>query len=81
MHSVYCQETKKYVYWPKPVKFTSGIPNPMVEVLDGGWFSTIYLKVRLMCAFRAHIKFSIFENIFLIIEKIIITFLILENFF
>ena len=23
-----------HVYWPKPVKLTSDIPNPMVEVLD-----------------------------------------------
>ena len=34
-----------------------------------------------MCALRAHINFSIFENIFLKIEKAVITFLIFENFF
>ena len=34
-----------------------------------------------MCALRAHIKLSIFKNIFLKIEKIAITFSILEKFF
>ena len=34
-----------------------------------------------MCALRAHINFSIFGNIFLEIEKIVITFSILEKFF
>ena len=34
-----------------------------------------------MCAFRAHIKLSIFRNIFSEIEKAVITFSILENFF
>ena len=42
----------------------------------------IYIKmVRLMCALRAHIKFFIFRNIFLGIEKVVITFSILEKFF
>ena len=35
--------------------------------------------VRLMCAFMAHIKFSIFGNIFSGIEKILITFSIFEK--
>ena len=34
-----------------------------------------------MCALRTHIKFSIFRNIFSKIEKVIITFSILEKFF
>ena len=34
-----------------------------------------------MCVFRAHINFSIFKNTFLVIEKTVITFLILEIFF
>ena len=34
-----------------------------------------------MCVLRAHINFSIFENIFLEIEKVVITFSILEKFF
>ena len=34
-----------------------------------------------MCALRAHIKFSIFRNIFLGIEKAIITFSILDKIF
>ena len=34
-----------------------------------------------MCALRAHIKLSIFGNIFLGIKKIVITFSILEKFF
>ena len=34
-----------------------------------------------MCALRAHIMLSIFRNIFLGIEKSIITFSILEKFF
>ena len=34
-----------------------------------------------MCALRAHIKLSIFRNIFSGIEKAIITFLILEKIF
>ena len=34
-----------------------------------------------MCALRAHIKLSIFENIFSKIEKVAITFSILEIFF
>ena len=38
-------------------------------------------RVRLMCTLKAHIKFSIFRNIFSGIEKVIITFSILENFF
>ena len=32
-----------------------------------------------MCALRAHIKFSIFENIFLGIKKPVFTFSILEK--
>ena len=39
------------------------------------------IKVRLMCALRAHIKFSIFRNILLGIEKVVITFSNLEKFF
>ena len=34
-----------------------------------------------MCAFKAHIKLSIFRNIFSGIEKAVITFLILEKIF
>ena len=34
-----------------------------------------------MCALRAYIKFSIFRNIFLRIEKVVITFLIFKFFF
>ena len=34
-----------------------------------------------MCALRAHIKLSIFRNIFSRIEKVVITFSILEKFF
>ena len=34
-----------------------------------------------MYALRTHIKFSIFRNIFSRIEKVVITFSILENFF
>ena len=34
-----------------------------------------------MCALRARINFSIFGNIFLEIEKVVITFSILEKFF
>ena len=34
-----------------------------------------------MCVLNAHIKFSIFKNIFSGIEKIVITFSILEKFF
>ena len=34
-----------------------------------------------MCAFRTHIKLSIFRNIFSEIKKAVITFLILEKFF
>ena len=34
-----------------------------------------------MCALRAHINFYIFGNIFLEIEKVVITFSILEKFF
>ena len=34
-----------------------------------------------MCALKAHINFSIFGNIFLEIEKVVITFSILEKFF
>ena len=37
--------------------------------------------VRLMCALRAYIKFSSFRNIFLEIEKVVITFSILEKIF
>ena len=36
-------------------------------------------RIRLMCALRAHIKFSIFENIFLGIKKAVFTFSILEK--
>ena len=43
--------------------------------------STFIYKVRLMCALRAHIKFSTFRNIFSGIEKAIITFSILEKIF
>ena len=32
-----------------------------------------------MCVLKTHIKFSIFRNIFLKIEKIVIIFLILEK--
>ena len=38
-------------------------------------------RVRLMCTLRTHIKFSIFRNIFSGIEKVIITFSILEKIF
>ena len=38
-------------------------------------------RVRLMCALRAHINFSIFGNIFLEIEKTVITFSILKKIF
>ena len=41
----------------------------------------IYLWVRLTCALRAHIKLSIFRNLFSGIEKAVITFSILEKFF
>ena len=34
-----------------------------------------------MCALRTHIKFSVFENIFSGIEKIVITFSIFEKMF
>ena len=34
-----------------------------------------------MCALRAHIKFSIFRNIFLGIEKVVITFSNLKKIF
>ena len=34
-----------------------------------------------MCAFKAHIKFFIFRNIFSKIEKVVITFSIIEKFF
>ena len=34
-----------------------------------------------MCALRAHIKFSTFRNIFSGIEKVVITFSILEKIF
>ena len=34
-----------------------------------------------MCALRAHIKFSIFRNIFLGIEKVVISFSILKKIF
>ena len=34
-----------------------------------------------MCALRTHIKFSIFGNIFLEIEKAVVTFSILDKFF
>ena len=34
-----------------------------------------------MCALRAHIKFSVFGNIFSEIEKVVITFSILEKIF
>ena len=34
-----------------------------------------------MCALRAHIKFSIFRNIFLEIEKVVITFSNLKKIF
>ena len=34
-----------------------------------------------MCALRAHIKLSIFRNILSGIEKVVITFSILEKFF
>ena len=34
-----------------------------------------------MCTLRAHIKFSIFRNILLGIEKVVITFSNLEKFF
>ena len=34
-----------------------------------------------MCALKAHINFSIFENIFLEIEKVVITFSILKKIF
>ena len=37
--------------------------------------------VRLMCVLRAHIKFSIFRNIFSGIKKTVITFSILEKIF
>ena len=37
--------------------------------------------VRLMCALRAHIKLSIFRNIFSKIEKVVITFSILKKIF
>jgi len=40
-----------------------------------------FKRVRLMCVLKAHIKLSIFENIFLGIKKAIITFLILNKFF
>ena len=40
----------------------------------------IFSKIEsLMCALRAHIKFSIFENIFLGIKKAVFTFSILEK--
>ena len=41
----------------------------------------IYRRVRLICALRAHIKFSIFRNIFSEIEKAVITFSIFEKIF
>ena len=39
------------------------------------------LRVRLTCALMAHIKLSIFRNIFSGIEKTVIIFSILEKFF
>ena len=39
------------------------------------------LWLQLMYALKAHIKFSIFRNIFSRIEKSVITFSILEKFF
>ena len=41
----------------------------------------IHIWVRLMCVLRAHIKLSIFRNIFSGIEKAVITFSILEKIF
>ena len=38
-------------------------------------------RVRLMCVLKAHIKFSIFGNIFLGIEKAVITFSIFKKIF
>ena len=42
-------------------------------------FLVFLYRVRLMCVLKAHIKFSIFENIFSRIEKAVITFSILEK--
>ena len=42
-------------------------------------YCIIKVRIPLMCALRAHIKFSIFENIFLGIKKAVFTFLILEK--
>ena len=39
------------------------------------------IRVRLMCALRAHIKLSIFRNILSGIEKAVITFSIFEKIF
>ena len=41
----------------------------------------IYIWVWLTCALRAHIKLFIFRNILSRVEKIVITFSILEKFF
>ena len=43
------------------------------------FFANNKTRVRLTCALRAHIKFSIFRNIFSGIEKAVITFSILEK--
>ena len=45
------------------------------------FFLCIYIWVRLTCALRAHVKLSVFGNIFSEIEKAVITFSILEKIF
>ena len=54
--------------------------NPLVNVFES-YLIIIIIKVRLMCALRAHINKSIFGKVLLGIEKVIKTFSILNKLF
>ena len=64
----------------KQTKMSLSLIHYKVGYIDIYIYIYIY-RVRLMCALRAHIKLSIFGNIFLGIEKTVITFSILEKIF
>ena len=64
----------------KQTKMSLSLIHYKVGYIDIYIYRYIYIyRVRLMCALRAHIKLSIFENIFSGIEKTIITFSIFEK--
>ena len=53
----------------------------MIIIIHGDSHDHKEKGVWLMCALKAHIKFSVFKNIFSKIKKVVIIFLIFEIYF